>query len=83
MKTREQRMKEKIAKLKKLGIYERWEKNLKGQPSNENPEAYRDYLLGSLTRTSDVIACAFMFRGTPEGDDFWKDVVNKLIALGD
>lgn len=83
MKTREQRMSEKIAKLKELGIYERWEKNLKGQSSNESFKANRDYLLGSLIRTSDVIAYAFMFRGAPEGHSFWKGVVNKLIALGD
>ena len=83
MNIREQRMNEKIAKLKELGIYERWEKNLKDQSSNENFKANRDHLLGSLKRTSDVIACAFMFRGTPEGHSFWKSVVNKLIVLGD
>lgn len=83
MNIKEQRMKEKIAKLKELGIYEQWEKNLKDQSSNGNFKANRDYLLGALKKTSDVIACAFMFRGTPEGYDFWKSVVNKLIALGD
>ena len=76
-------MSEKIAKLKEQGIYERWEKNLKGQSSNESFKANRDYLLGSLIKTSDVIACAFIFRVTPEGHNFWKSVVNKLIVLGD
>lgn len=83
MKIREKRMNEKIAKLKELGIYEQWEKNLKDQSSNGNFKANRDYLLGALKKTSDTIACAFVFGGTPEGYSFWRSVVNKLIVLGD
>lgn len=83
MNIREQRMNEKIARLKELGIYERWEKNLKDQSGNGNFKANRDYLLGDLKETSDVIACAFVFMGTPEGYDFWKDIVIKLTLLGD
>lgn len=83
MNIREQRINERIARLKELGIYEQWEKSLKDQSSKGHFKANRDYLLGDLKKTSDAIACAFMFRGTPEGDDFWKDVVIKLTLLGD
>lgn len=83
MKIREQRVNEKIAKLKELGIYEQWEKNLEDQSSNGNFKADRDYLLGALKKTSDVIACAFVFELTPEGVSFWKTIVDDLIRLGD
>lgn len=83
MNIREQRINEKIAKLKELGIYEQWEKNLKDQSGKGMFEVNRDYLLGALKKTSDVISCAFVFRGTPEGYDFWKDVVIRLMNLGD
>lgn len=83
MNIREQRINERIAKLKELGIYEQWEKNLEGPSGNGNFKANRDYLLGALKKTSDTIQCSFMFELTPEGVSFWKTIVDDLIRLGD
>lgn len=85
MNIREQRISERIAKLKELGIYEQWEKNVEEayKHGEYSLKEIRNYLLGALKKTSDTIQCSFMFERTPEGVSFWETIVDDLIRLGD
>lgn len=82
---------QKVAKLKDLGIYNRFLKN----SEDRIRERYRMYsfseeYLSDLTHNhisrrlrdynylSDVIEVSFIFVDTPEKEDFWYDIVDEL-----
>lgn len=65
---------EKIAKLRKLGVWEQWESNI----LDRHGEKYKEYMLNCNEDNWIVfIKGSFRFDLTPEGVDFWGKIQNK------
>lgn len=49
------------------------ERNVKaGTERSKNPESWLDEPLHADFGPSELLSCAFLWSGTPEGHDFWK-----------
>lgn len=66
---------ERIAKLKKLGVYKKWVHNMIGKGY------YHDYIVSHLETHSCSFAifimCSFGWANTPEGHTFWWNISQK------
>ena len=72
---------EKIAKLKELGLFGKWNKNVSDQPglSGYDDSEKESFLLDCLEDDSDwreFIGQSFPFYSTPEGVVFWQKIRN-------
>ena len=72
---------EKIAKLKELGLFGKWNKNVSDQPglSSSDDNEKDDFILDCLeddSEWSEFIGESFPFLSTPEGFEFWKKIRN-------
>lgn len=61
-----------VAKLKSLGVYEKFEKNL---ATRSTIAGYVEY--AGDRSWSDLIYAAFDWASTPEGHGFWERIANK------
>ena len=79
---------QKVAKLKEMGIFDKWVLNADKRArdfENTNPIKQelngvqrRNRLLATHQYLSDMIESSFIFAGTPEGRQFWYDLVDNL-----
>ncbi|QIG64671.1 hypothetical protein SJC17_41 [Bacteroides phage SJC17] len=79
---------QKVAKLKELGIFDKWVANTDKRTiefENTNPIRQelncvqrRDRLLAAFPYLSDMIEASFLFWGSPEGQQFWCDILDNL-----
>lgn len=67
---------EKIARLKNMGIYEKWENNIIAAGRARNAI---EGLLNHECSWNNFIACSFKWKQTLEGFDFWEEVSNKEV----
>lgn len=58
-----------IAKLKQLGVWEQWNKNVEAE-EGKNSDWFKDKMLQSK-EFKVVISGAFIWTATPEGSKFW------------
>lgn len=65
---------DKIAKLRKLGVYRQWDYNI----VIAHGTVYREYLLNCNDDNWNLfIRESFIFHKTPEGDVFWHKISNE------
>lgn len=80
---------QKVAKLKEMGIFDKWvadaDKRMGGYINEGTPKDIvkslterRNKLLTEHRYLSDMIECSFLFSGTPEGSRFWGAIVDSL-----
>lgn len=71
---------QKIAKMKELGIFDKWVFNTDKQATEFklNCVQGRNMLLSTYPYLSDMIEASFIFLDCPEGRQFWYDLVDEL-----
>lgn len=71
---------QKVAKLKEMGIFDKWVANTDKRATEFklNCVQRRNMLLTTYSYLSDMIESSFIFAGTPEGRQFWCDLVDEL-----
>lgn len=79
---------QKVEKMKEMGIFDRWVSNTDKWTMEINSKTavrrelicaqWRDRLLYRYAYLSDTIEASFVFSDSPEGRQFWYDLVDKL-----
>lgn len=71
---------QKVAKMKELGIFDKWVSNTDKQATELklNCVQRRDMLLTIYPYLSDMIEASFIFSDCPEGQQFWYDLLDNL-----
>lgn len=80
---------QKVAKLKELGVFDKWvanaDKRMGGVIKEDTPKDIiksltnrRNDLLTNYRYLSDMIESSFIFAGTPEGSGYWGVIVDSL-----
>lgn len=78
---------QKVAKMKELGIFYKWLANTKRMTRCKETNMHnvntvftqkRDNLLTRYSYLSDMIESSFVFSYTPEGREFWYNIVDNL-----
>ncbi|WAX09219.1 hypothetical protein BT401P3_00023 [Bacteroides phage BT401P3] len=79
---------QKVEKMKELGIFDKWVSNTDKRTMEFTSittvrqelicEQWRNRLLANYAYLSDMIEASFVFSDSPEGRQFWYDLVDKL-----
>lgn len=79
---------QKVAKMKELGVFDKWVSNTDKWTMEFTSittvrqelicEQWRNRLLSNYTYLSDTIEASFTFSDSPEGRQFWYDLVDEL-----
>lgn len=79
---------QKVEKMKELGIFDKWVSNTDKRTIEFTSittvrqelicEQWRNRLLSNFAYLSDMIEVSFIFSDSPEGRQFWRDLVDKL-----
>ena len=71
---------QKVAKMKELGIFDKWVSNTDKRTTEIklNCVQRRNMLLATYPYLSDMIEASFIFWDSPEGRQFWYDILDDL-----
>ncbi|WAX09271.1 hypothetical protein BT528P2_00028 [Bacteroides phage BT528P2] len=79
---------QKVEKMKEMGIFDKWVSNTDKRTIEFTSittvrqelvcEQWRNRLLSNFAYLSDMIEVSFIFRGCPEKEDFWYNIVDNL-----
>nr|DAK77089.1 MAG TPA: hypothetical protein [Caudoviricetes sp.] len=74
------RNQQKVEKMKKLGIFDKWVSNTDERTKrlHINCVQRRNWLLSNYAYLSDMIGASFEFSDCPEGKQFWYDILAEL-----
>lgn len=75
---KERSSEEKIKKMQELGIFEKWQANTDAHARELRLKRKCTILLEEYEYLSDAIESSFVFSRSPEGFDYWCEIVGQL-----